>query len=266
MPRSKSRHRSKNLSRKKTQSRRKRSKSKHHKKRSKSAKRKAEQKYELTPISDYTSVKKIGEGENGKVYLLCEGRKCVVRKMIKLDYDYLEPFNHEVEMQKKFAKAHLAPKLYGYGVITKGKSKYAVLDMEQISGTFDDLIQVPQSKETLDWIVSSVNKILRKMCKHGLIHGDAHLGNFAYKDLPHSKRKALLIDFGLSCCIKKAECNERLEYIKLLESLDTRNQNNLNYLKKQFQSIYNKRFGSDPRTDREIGRIYDVQFQDDFRP
>lgn len=221
-------------------------------------------KYELSPLSDYTSTKKIGEGETGKVYLLCKGSKCVVRKMIKLDYDYTEPFDHEVEMHKKFEKAGLAPKLYGYGIITKGSSKYAVLEMEPISGTFDDLLRVPQSKKTLDWIVSSTKSILHKMCKYGLIHGDAHVGNFAYKSLSNGKRKALLIDFGLSCCVKKAKCNERLEYIKLLESLDEGIQDNLNYLKKQFQIIYEKRFRSDSRTDNEVNKMYDEQFQDEF--
>lgn len=274
--RSRRKVRSKNSSRIKIQSRGKRSKSAK-RVRSKSASRiKSSQKstkpkklsvatYILPPLSDYTSVKKIGEGEGGKVYLLCKGRKCVARKMIQVN-NYTEVFDHEIKMHKKFEKIKLAPKLYGYGMILKGKSKYGAIDMEPISGTFYDLLKTSQSKKTLDWIVSSVNRILRQMCKHGIVHGDAHIANFAYKNLPNGKRKALLIDFGLSCCINKTECNERLEYMKLIETLDIGNQNNLGYLRKQFQTIYDERFRSSSKTDNEINKEYDQLFQDDFGP
>lgn len=233
-----------------------------------------EDQHEIKPESSYISIKKIGEGVDGEVYLLCNGSGCIARKKIILEYHPAELFEHEVAMYKKFEKAGLAPKLYGYKIITnkKGVVKYGILDMEPISGTFEDLLKSPQSTQMLDWMVSSIGRIMARLCKYGLIHGDSHFGNFAYRDLSNGGREALFIDFGRSCCIQETKCNERLEYAKLLEYLNHKirysidiNMNNLKYLKNELEKTYNKKFHADNlKTTRDVFNEYDLQFQSDI--
>ena len=197
-----------------------------------------------SPPFKYTSMEEIGAGANATVYLLCNAEhECRVRKVMSLFPGTVKIFEHEIAMHKKFEQAGLAPKLYRYGRYVENGDKYGFIEMDLVSGTFYDLLKAHQSPKTLEWIVSSVNKIIDQLCEHRLIHGDAHLENFAYNNLPNGEREALLIDFGRSCCIQEIKCNKRLEYQMLLTNLPYSHditKNNLEYIERRFTDIYNR--------------------------
>jgi predicted Ser/Thr protein kinase len=197
----------------------------------------------------YHLIKKLGDGVAGVVYLLCRHESdCKVLKIVKLKNPVIrEQFERELIMQKKFEASGLGPKIYRVGKFKKGKTEYGVIEMERVSGTFDDILKTRQPKHVLDWIVDSVDKITKELCKHGLIHGDAHFGNFAYQNQPNGKRKPMLIDFGLSCCKGKVKCDPRLEYITIIRGLPFMEdsgieEHNLEYLLRLFVDIYHKRY------------------------
>jgi hypothetical protein len=206
----------------------------------------------------YHLIRKLGDGVAGVVYLLCRYESdCKVLKIVKLKNPVIkEQFERELIMQKKFEASGLGPKIYRVGKFKKGKIEYGIIEMERVSGTFDDILKTRQPKHVLDWIVDSVDKITKELCKHGRIHGDAHFGNFAYQvqhggKAPVNPRnvmgKPMLIDFGLSCCKGKIKCDPRLEYITIIRGLPFQEdsgieEHNLEYLLRRFVDIYHKRY------------------------
>jgi tRNA A-37 threonylcarbamoyl transferase component Bud32 len=212
----------------------------------------------------YHLIRKLGDGVAGIVLLLCRHESksdCKVLKVSKLKNPVIkEQFERELVMQKKFEAAGLGPKIYRVGKFSKGNTEYGVIEMERVSGTFDDMLKTKQPKHVLDWIVDSVDKITKELCKHGLIHGDAHFGNFAYQDQPNGKKKPMLIDFGLACCKTKTKCDPRLEYITIIRNLPFEEESkiethNLEYLLRRFIDIYRRRYN--PRLDIDEDSIED---------
>jgi tRNA A-37 threonylcarbamoyl transferase component Bud32 len=198
-------------------------------------------------------VKKLGKGAAASALLLChDGSDCRVLKVSNISKPVLkEQFERERVMLKRFESAGLGPKVFRIGKFKKGNTEYGVIEMERVSGTFDDILRKRQSRETLDWVVDSTDKIVKELCKYGLIHGDAHFGNFAYQDQPNGKRKPMLIDFGLACCKRKTRCDPRLEYITLIRDMPFEEakieSHNLDYLMKRFIAIYRKRYNPELR-------------------
>jgi tRNA A-37 threonylcarbamoyl transferase component Bud32 len=220
----------------------------------------------------YSLIRKLGSGAAGIALLLCRnGSDCKVLKVSKLkDPKVREHFERELVMHKKFEAAGIGPRIFRTGKFRKGDTEYGVIEMARVSGTFDDLLKVRQSKKVLDWIVESVDKIVDKLCEYGLIHGDTHFGNLAYNEQPNGKRKPMMIDFGLACCKKKTKCNPALEYLTIIRDMPFDESgiedHNLDYLMDRFISIYRKRYDPNLSDDwKSIDRKFNKR-RSDYAP
>ena len=215
----------------------------------------------------YRLVKQLGKGEAGKAFLICHnGSGCRVLKVVKLrGSGDKRLFIHEAAMQRRFHAHDLAPAVYKVGTFQKGKTEYGLIEMELVSGTFDDLLKTRQDQAMLDWVLRSIDDLIARMCQADLIHGDLHNGNIAFIDRGGA-RKVMLIDFGFSCCLKATKCDPRLEYIQSLRSMSLGpkiNKSNVAYLESRLLATYrakfNPRLKDDTKSwDREHNKAFEA--------
>jgi tRNA A-37 threonylcarbamoyl transferase component Bud32 len=204
----------------------------------------------------YRIIMQLGKGAFGVTYLGCKDRyNCHAFKIVKLKNDYEDRmFVAEVEMQQKFAKYGLAPKVYKHSIVGPGRdgNVYGVIEMDRIAGTLDDLLKNEVPTELLDRIIVWVGDLIEAMCAHNLVHGDLHPGNIAYNLVvtgteadPKIALQILPIDFGWSCCVDKdINCIPELELSQLLRGigLSKFNKSNERYLIDKLLEIYRENY------------------------
>ena len=132
-------------------------------------------------------------------------------------------FEHEYDMQQKFAVAGIAPIPTRPPVFYKRTAiaqEIGVLTMERVYGTIGALMDHYElSDAELEDFVEEVARVLKVMCSEGLVHGDFHLHNLGYNLTDTGRMKLMLLDFGYSCCVKsKIACDARFEMLSLLRS------------------------------------------------
>lgn len=167
-----------------------------------------------TTYKDYKSVRKIGGGEFGDVYLMCnEAKKCpYVVKVYYIDPNdesrTFAKFEQEVKMQIIAAKLKIAPKVYdAWTCDTEGKGRryyykeewhpvafQAFNVMERMDGSLFQFVKdaygedndgqpmfegVPRTIRE-SW-VKQIEKMLNKFHKIGLRHGSIGTVNILYK-------------------------------------------------------------------------------------
>lgn len=149
-------------------------------------------------------------------------------------------FKNELKQQELFYKAGIGPQIYCSSQKTVSYDKHVgIIVMDQMTETMDTFLKVRRDKAVLTRLVKDIMKLLEKMCKHKLAHGDLHWGNIAYKD---DIRDLMFIDFGWSSdegCVKEVEL---LQLIRTLapQSAVGMNLSNRLFLTKRFIDIYNK--------------------------
>lgn len=206
----------------------------------------------------------IGYGEYGRVYSARRDNKYRAVKVVELVSKLNQTeFKWEITMQEKFAKKNLGPKIYATSI--SAKNKIGAIEMEQIDGTLDKLLQNPQSVKTLDKIVSDIEHLIEKLCDSDLTHADLHWGNIGYFNHKIPYNKLVFIDFGQSCCAKdKMNCSPLLEYGQLIRTIDLfdMNKKNESYLLKKLKNLYqDKTTFKNPRknSQRQIGDRHERQ-------
>jgi hypothetical protein len=163
---------------------------------------------------------------------------------------------YEIEMQKAFAAAGLAPRVFMFCFFTHRDALYAATLMEPIDGILMKHLaqyagETGQENIGRVW-ADTLTGALDTLCAHRLIHGDLHLGNAGYKwvftdddaaDADGDRRIAvphlMLIDFGwASRGNDRLPCHPQLELLQLLSSLND--------------------YQTDSRTQKIPKRIYDT--------
>jgi serine/threonine protein kinase len=159
-------------------------------------------------------IRLLGSGVQGQVYLICHNDSNEDCKVVKIEY-LTTKFEYEVNMQREFYKIGLAPKVIKAAMfISKSRGKFGAIIMDRVDATLDFILKILRDTSFLDRIVDGLIGIIKKLCTHGLIHGDMVFENIAYDE-----GKLSLIDFGRSCClIAKGKCNPKFEIARLLSS------------------------------------------------
>ncbi len=163
---------------------------------------------------EYKSVQKIGGGEFGDIYLMCnEAKKCpYVIKVIEIDPKdedrTIAKFEQEVIMQLAAAELNIAPEVYDAWICdTEGKGRryhykeewhpvafQGFIVMDRMDGDLKTYVKSHEiTEKTIETIVNKVKHLVTKLHSFGIEHRDIHHGNVFYKG-----KKWYLGDFGLS--------------------------------------------------------------------
>lgn len=226
--------------------------------------------------ADFIILKQIGKGNYGRVYLLCKDDNGQCRKdyVLKLQRKspkqsttkFKQDIDHEIQMHKKFFKAGIAPELITNYYFTHRNQLYSVIVMSKVNVLNDDLNTFPKSMDVDRYctlVVNKIDKLVKTMCKHRLIHRDMHNENIA--TLIHDTEfvwqsqtpfKLLLIDFGMA---RSGRCNPRIEILQLVRSLmidkdEFKNQKLFECLTQKLYQLYTRyaRKNSVPFTFKDI--------------
>jgi tRNA A-37 threonylcarbamoyl transferase component Bud32 len=128
---------------------------------------------------DYS--KKIGKGQKGTVYLT--NKKNVVVKIIdKSNYQ-----KNEYLYSKKAGELRIGPKIYK----KIKKDDKIFIYMQKVDIILKDWLLKKHSEETYNEAYIKIVKLLKKLHKNNIIHGDIQMGNIA-----KIKNRWVLIDYG----------------------------------------------------------------------
>ena len=130
---------------------------------------------------DINYSKKIGKGQKGTVYLT--SKKNIVVKII--DKSIFQ--KNEYKYAKKAGELRIGPKIYKK---TKKDDKIFIY-MQKVDIILKDWLLKKHSKETYKEAYKKIVKLVEKLHKNNIIHGDIHLGNIA-----KIKNRWVLIDYG----------------------------------------------------------------------
>ena len=160
----------------------------------------------------YHLVKKLGEGAFGIALLIGKSMFDTLVMKLQIVKDDRQ-FDHEVEMQKKFAAVHLAPKVLDVKTWSHRGQRVAAILMNKVDGILDAFLSTDQPTAALDQIVRWTVDAIQKMCDAKLTHGDMHFQNFAYVvDLPDGKEEEDDAEFVPVDDIDGAEEDENDEF------------------------------------------------------
>lgn len=179
---------------------------------------------------EFKVLKKIGQGANGSVFLLCkdEAQGCVENYVLKIvqrphrttESNFLKEFSHEVKMHRKLAILDLAPELITAYVYKRNRrSQYGVIVMERVNILNQDLNEFTGDRvdEYCTEIVKGVDQMISKLCTHGITHGDLHNENIGFiaqnADFPY---KFMPIDFGTTT---DDGCSPAMDILQLIRSI-----------------------------------------------
>jgi tRNA A-37 threonylcarbamoyl transferase component Bud32 len=207
----------------------------------------------IVNTDDIEVLQSLGEGSYGSAYIINIVDTPVVIKIISINKKFnSKHFNYEYHMQELFYQSKLPVPLPYFKCIFSGENKnnqYGIIAMKIDEHSLEfgmafDILKKKQSPDTLDFIVKSINKLIKKMCDNNLVHGDFHWGNFglSYKQryynsgicIKDKKFYPLLIDFGFSTT---RPCEPRLTLIQLLRTLEYSDEKDDKYIHE-----YNKKY------------------------
>jgi len=156
------------------------------------------EKYDLLP-KNYVVSKILGKGSYGKVYLLCNQTTLKCDRAIKIGIprkrNRREDFEEELQMTRRFHKLGIGPKLYDGKWIKKENTFYMVTG--RIDDTLENYLKKKRTRAEINEVFYSIHKLLKKMRKEQVLHGDFHSGNIGLIQ-KGNKIEAVPIDFGFS--------------------------------------------------------------------
>ena len=172
-----------------------------------------EEKYYNNLIKKYTFIKLVGKGTYGSAFLVINNKN--ERAIVKIQKIQRVDFLREVVMHKRLDRLGLAPKFYGADIWYN----CGIIEMEEMDGILYNFLLEKRDDKTLDNILSQLKSLLIKKNKEGIIHGDLHTGNIAYKYQKDGELKVYMIDFGFSCCMFTKQKYDIMEIYQLYGSL-----------------------------------------------
>lgn len=125
----------------------------------------------------------IGEGKQGKVYST-DKKNIVIKVIPKNKFN-----NREYIYSKKIASLGLSPKIYKKITL----KSHVMIYMQRIDYSMLDWIKKKRTKKEYKDSYRDVIKLIKKLHKNNIAHGDLHVGNIG-----RIKNKWVLIDFGFS--------------------------------------------------------------------
>lgn len=131
----------------------------------------------------------IGQGQYGTVFGATYAGAAAAVKVTAVP---LANFAHEVEMQKRFARKTLAPKVRASFFVQAGARTYGVIVMDKVDGTVGT--HVYRHPRDCARVAKLILHLLGRLRSLRLVHGDMHLENIAIVRAPELQVR--LIDFG----------------------------------------------------------------------
>ena len=160
------------------------------------------------------------ESSIGNVFNTCCAKDCdYVAKIIDFSHKYTQNnFLNEINLQYKFSKIDIAPKVYEAFL----DKKTGIFIMEPMKATADFLIKeilnedIPENEKIsqIESILDNIIRLLSIMHNKGYWHGDTHLNNFMV-DLRNDWK---VIDFG-KCALIEKEDDFEIDYETLMTNL-----------------------------------------------
>jgi serine/threonine protein kinase len=207
--------------------------------------------YKQSPNTNYVLKGKIGSGSYSNVYDACIKNKCnaiakVQKKSVSKDEDILE-----IYIQKYLSD--ISPDITRIDTCLRNPKKY-IIYMEKMKCSLNTYLnKMPKASiaEYILYYTKECIKLLKKMHRRDIYHGDCHLENFVLD----KNNKLFLIDYGFSCPISylvkdktlkdrlkaksKEEIKETVKFIDIYILLE-----NIQYLSEHYI-----------RDKKELGRI-----------
>lgn len=146
-------------------------------------------------LKDYIIKGRIGKGAFGVVKGLCKKKNCkYIVKISSNNTTRQKNLNlNEIAIYRRLKNKGITPKYHGSW---ECDNKFYLI-LEKWDNTVNYLLskktKINKNKEIQDQIY----RLLNKLHKNKILHGDLHFGNFLYKKTKN-KLKLALIDFGLS--------------------------------------------------------------------
>lgn len=152
-------------------------------------------------IKGWRVIRKLGQGAFGAVFMAERAGELAALKIVvdSPNNNTFVPIEQEVRMQQAFADAGLAPRIFCHAKTRIGANTVHMILMEPVDFTLNALLcRDVVTRETLKEIGMSLFRVLLKMRKLNVTHGDMHTENIAFRQQPDGTYKMLLIDFGQS--------------------------------------------------------------------
>ncbi|MDC3332909.1 serine/threonine-protein kinase [bacterium] len=145
----------------------------------------------------------LGEGNNGKVYPLSNGRviKLIPRPSDDSDEFFKDEVQKEIDMQIKCSLLGLGPIVYrSFTYEDDDSNLYAVIEMDRELLLSHYIYQIDGNhKHIYKMIADQLSCLIDKLVEGGVIHGDLRISNIAIRLTSDGFPKELIpIDFGLS--------------------------------------------------------------------
>ena len=159
-------------------------------------------------LASCTRGEELGRGVAGVVYKTCCGGRCAYATKVFLSARDFAQAMREMRLQMVVAKAGLAPRIVQAGC---GGGECTIV-MERIRMTLGQFVTKADRRGLTDAQQTAIVRMLERVAKLGVDHGDVHSGNIAV-DLPFSLR---MIDFSES---RKGAVNVPAQVAKLVGDL-----------------------------------------------
>jgi len=171
--------------------------------------------------------KLIGTGRTSKVYLSKKNKKIAIKVIPNKYYNSLE-----LRYSKKADKLNIGPKIY-----KKIKTKtHVLIYMQKIDIILYQWLKKKHTKKEYEDAYKKVLRLIKKLHKNNIIHGDIHIGNIGLIG-----KKWVIFDFGKSHTDKNIKRYSYFDNLtrKIMKKPSYSNKYYEEYLKKIFQP-YNK--------------------------
>jgi predicted Ser/Thr protein kinase len=195
-----------------------------------------------TRIDGVRFVQILGAGSNGIAVQVCDAEgQTLVLKILRATR---ESFEREDEMQRKFAAAGLAPRVYGahFG------DRVAFTLMDRVDGgVLLDVMKLPLSDRDIRTLAAKLVDLAQRMCDAGLSHNDFHFQNVGLvrhvADVADAELTA--IDFGFS---NDEGCDMQVDLAQVIRSTfghsGTYLKNNMRAIRLLLINAYKARYGA----------------------
>ena len=173
-------------------------------------------KHSRPQLKNVRLTERLGSGLYGVVYRgTYNGSMDVAVKFVK----YSKDFDREVAMQRRFHELGLpVPKVYG-SYVYKG---VGVVIMSRVDGTvraFAKCHHGEHGPQLMEAIALKLKGLVQWMQQAGVVHGDLHLSNLAYKRTGQGGDvDIMLIDFGRSLVIPPGISSKSRAFLKTVDA------------------------------------------------
>ena len=238
-------------------------------------------------VKGWKIVRLIASGATGTVFETIN-EKDNSKGVMKMQYENPEDMKREIDIQRRFHKLKLSPKLHGYcsfkpskmpvalknalkdTIFYKGKPptghKIFLLFMDSVDGTVMDwFMSGKKNKGSISRLVSAVIDTVDRLKKAKVVHGDFHLDNmgYVYTDSSKSSIRILPIDFGWS---SRGRAFTEFELILILETSQVEYRdlfgNNASVFSETLIKAAKSKFGIVlPSSTSEIHKKYNAEFK-----